>query len=234
MARANALLAHKGARAAPEARAAAERALALDPAYAAAHVALAAALAAEGSEASLPQAEAAARSALEQDPGSAAAHRVLAAVHRAAGDLEGAVLQAQQAIRLNPSDAPSHAILGAIALWRGEGGEAVKSLEPALRLDPARAPELAPLLGFAYALSDRFTKCVDLLEPLAAERADLLAETALALCLAELERIGAARRAAARALALWPAFDVAAFVNAWSHAEARDRVRAGLRRAGLE
>jgi TolB-like protein/DNA-binding winged helix-turn-helix (wHTH) protein/Flp pilus assembly protein TadD len=135
-----------------------ERAIAIDPNYAAAHAAMADAyrlLGAPGLEIEPPsvlltKAKAAAERALALDPRSPEARAVLAMIKlNFDWDLPGAELEVKQALRLNPSFAQAHQYYSAILTVMNRVDEAIVAAARAVELDPLAATARATL-GVRY------------------------------------------------------------------------------------
>jgi TolB-like protein/Tfp pilus assembly protein PilF/predicted Ser/Thr protein kinase len=119
----------------PRARAAAERALALDPELAEAHASLARALAwyfwdTEAAERHF-------RRAIELDPSDAAAHQGYAEYLRNLGRFDEALAEVQRAQELDPLTAYSHVERGIILYFAGRYDEALEQYQRLLHATPA-------------------------------------------------------------------------------------------------
>src|SRR5215475_9604849 len=202
-----------------EARQLFERALRLDPKYAAAYAWLGQAyfnMAGFGwkefPDDMLARAEENARKALSLDPENLAAHRVLSRVHSAALQYELALVETQRAIALNPSDAESHAARGNALLWVGRIDEAIAALETAFSLDSNLGADDAFQLGLAYYLSRRLEDAVRFLEREALRNPDYIyTSVVLAAAYGQLGRASDARRMAEEVRRLLPMFDTRTF-----------------------
>jgi serine/threonine-protein kinase len=140
-----------------------DRALALDPNYAAAHAAVADAyrlLGAPGWEvdppgALLSRAKASAERALTLDPSSPQARAVLAMVKlNYDWDLKGAEHEINEALRLNPSFAQAHQYYSAVLTCMNRMDEAVAAARRAVELDPLAATATTSL-GVRYYYAGR-------------------------------------------------------------------------------
>jgi adenylate cyclase len=224
-----------------EARKLFERAIALDPAYAHAHVGLATTRLVtvtsgwtEQTAEALDEAERLARRALALDGSNAAAHAALAEVYLSRQQYDLARAEQEQAIALNPNDASSHAARGGVLVYAGEPQEAVRSFEIALRLDPSLNIVGASPVGWAYYLVGRYEDGVRVMERQEQQvPSDFFIHAALAASYAQLGRTEDAARAASGTLRSWPFFHVDTFVQQFQRTQDRDAIREGLRKAGL-
>ena len=225
-----------------EARRLFEQAIALDPTYASAYVALAQTrvLAAtsgwtELMAEALTEAEKLARKALELDDSSAEAHQILADVYLNRGQYDFARAEADEAIELNPNDAFSHAARGGTLVFAGDSEEALKSFEIAQRLNPPMALFRLYPMGWAYYLVRRYDNAIRITESaLTQNPSDYFVHAALAASYAQLGRTEDATRAAAATLRAWPFFQVDAFVTQFRSEADRAFIADGLRKAGLK
>jgi TolB-like protein len=121
-----------------------QRAVELDPGFAAAHAGLAATnvvLYDSGFDPTpkrLTEAQRAARRALELDPNCFEGHLATSLYHRARNELDRAIEELRAAARLRPSDAAVALEAGRIRARQGRFDEAIAEFEKAVRLDPLR------------------------------------------------------------------------------------------------
>jgi len=225
-----------------EARRLFEQAVALDPNYASAYVALAQTrvLAAtsgwtERMAQVLTEAEELARKALDLDSSNAEAHQILADVYLNRGQYDLARDEADQAIALNPNDAFSHAARGGTLVFAGDSKEALKSFAIAQRLNPPMALFRLYPMGWAFYLVRRYDDAIRVTETgLSQSSSDYFVHAALAASYAQLGRWKDAERAAAETLRAWPFFQVDYFVAQFRSASDRAFIAEGLRKAGLK
>ena len=133
-----------------------QRAIDLDPTYAAAYAALGGTYFdavvsgwTEFRDEEVERAAALAQKALALDPATTSAYRLLAAAHLYRGHHDLALGQIDRALEINPSDAESYAYRGYILVYAGKSGEAVPWLEAALRFDRANT-RATMYIGTAY------------------------------------------------------------------------------------
>ena len=221
------------------ARAMFERAISLDPRYAAAISALgwtyhfdATGGWTEFAGDALERAEAFARQALSLSPELGDAHQLLGFVYLSRGEYDRALVEIRRAIEINPSDAYSYASLGTALNFSGDASGAIAAFERARVFDPTLQPNLSSL-GFAYYLAGRYEEAVAVLEPLAGNP-DLFAYIGLAAAYAELGRMLDAERAAAEVKRLSPFFEVDQFVRQWKDEQSRQVFARSLIKAGLK
>jgi adenylate cyclase len=125
-----------------------QRAIDLDPIFAAGYKGLAAAVSWAGTlfhtrdvADALSTAEALARRAVALDGGDAEARARLAIMIAARGDHQGAQAEAERALTISPNLADAHGALGVVLTYSGRPQEGLAALKTCIRLDP-RAPFL--------------------------------------------------------------------------------------------
>jgi TolB-like protein/DNA-binding winged helix-turn-helix (wHTH) protein/Tfp pilus assembly protein PilF len=139
-----------------------ERAIAIDPGYAAAYAGLADSYTVLGDNGLrrpnevFPQAKAAATKALQLDPSLAEAHTSLASVMKAyEWDWRGSESEFQRAIELNPSYSTARQFHGELLECVGRYDDAVAELRRARELDPF-APRIHTILAWTLYLARRY------------------------------------------------------------------------------
>lgn len=163
--RARARWAVPGKKAKLEARALAERAIAIDPAYAPAYAVLGDTYNSayitqwEGPEA-LERAYKAARKAVELDPLLSTAHELLGRVFLRRRQHDDAIAAIERSITLNPNQPRHYASLADTLTFANRAKEAVELLKKANRLDPFYPPRQNMYLGRAYYFAKQFDKAV--------------------------------------------------------------------------
>jgi adenylate cyclase len=226
-----------------EARRMFERAIELDPNYAAAYAALGGAYYeavvsgwTELPDEDLERAESLAQKALALDASTTSAYRLLGFVELSRQRYDLALAQIDRALKINPNDAESYAVRGVILVWSGKAAEALPWLEAALHFDRT-VSNVTMNLGMARYFLGKYSDAVEAFESaLARNPGRLLQITAHAFLAAAYGQIGSkedAERERANIARLTPLFDAERFALQFGTEEARDQVRDGLRKAGF-
>jgi tetratricopeptide (TPR) repeat protein len=139
-----------------------------------------------------------------------------------------------RAIAINPSDADGLAGRGNILVWTGDTDAGIDALEQAHRIDLTLNAFDRNALSLAYYLRGRYEAAVEqahinLREPLGAQFSHAL----LAAAYAQQGRSEDAARAAAALRRIDPTFDPQTFGTKLQNASDLERLRDGLRKAGL-
>jgi len=124
----------------PKARAAAEKALQLDPALGAAHNSLAAI--AEDYDRDYPAAEKEFKLALKLDPGFATAHEWYADYLGLMGRFDQALAEEDRALEIDPLSLTINEKKGKVLLWARRYDQAIEQLQKTLEMDPSFSPAL--------------------------------------------------------------------------------------------
>lgn len=236
-------LAHPTRAANDEARAQFQRAVKLDPNYAAAYAALGlthyeAVVSGwtEFPEDDLKQAASLAQKALTLDPATANAYQLSAYIDVFRHDYDRALTQIDRALALNPSDAENYRVRGYILVWSGNPAEAVRWGEAALRLDPTNE-RAALTLGIAQYFLGHYGDALTALDrALARDPARILqlnAHPALAATYARMGKLEDAERERLTITHLSPFFDAERYAAQFGTEEMRREMLAGLNAAGF-
>jgi adenylate cyclase len=220
-----------------------QRAIDLDPSYAAAYAELGLSLIERVASGwtefvadDLSRAETLGQKALSLDPASTTAHRLLAEVHMARGRFDLALGQTDRALEINPSDAESFVTRGSILVWAGRAAEALPWLEGALRLDRANA-RAAFQLGNVYYFLGRYRESVEAMDRGLAgnlgRNTQLTGRAVLAASYAQLDRRQDADRERNVVMRMAPFLSTELFAGQFGTQEARDQMLEGLRKAGF-
>jgi TolB-like protein/Tfp pilus assembly protein PilF len=220
-----------------------QRAIDLDPNYAAAYAELGLsfieAVASGWTEFiadDLARAETLAQKALSLDSASTTAYRLLAEVHLARRHFDLALGQIDRALEINPSDAESFSMRGALLVWAGRAAEALRWLEGALRLDSANA-RATFYLGMAYYFLDRYGQSVEALDHALAgnlgRNTQIAGRSVLAAAYAQLDRRPDAERERTAVTRIAPFQNAERFASQFGTQTAHDHMLEGLNKAGF-
>jgi len=218
-----------------------EKAIEIDPRYAAAYVGLGRSHLnlflngwTEFPDRALQQAHDFAQKALSLDETNASAHALLGVIYRYRMQYDLAIRESERALELNPNDARIHASLGTIMNYLGRPDDAIQKLETALRLDPKMIPAYYMHLGLAYYLKRRYDDAISTLNRGLGWYPDFVfIHIPLAAAYAQAGRREEAERAAAQVLRLNPFFEADSFGNAFINPADRASIADGLHKAGL-
>jgi adenylate cyclase len=219
-----------------------EKAVSLDPNYAAAYVALGLTEFdkvsygwTEFPHQALDRAQELAQRGLTLDESNSALHHLLARIFALRNQYEPAIDELERALELNPNDAESYEALGWIRLWFGRTDAAIESLELALRLDPSAPRNTLMHLGMAYYLKERYQDAIATLEKGLIQWPEFSGlHIVLAAAYAQAHRMNEAAEAASEVRRLEPFFELDSFGRALRNPSDRDKLIAGLRKAGLK
>lgn len=187
-----------------------ERAIALDPQYAAAYAALSGAQLDtwynwDAFRFSLDQVFALAQRAVDLDASLPLAHSVLGGVYLAKKQHALAIAAAERALALDPNFAYGHVVLADILTFAGRPQDAIGLIDKAMRLDPAHPPGYTVSLGLAYYGAGRYEEAIAALKSALARNPNLyVAHVFLSFSHSELGREEEARAAVRDVLRLQP------------------------------
>jgi adenylate cyclase len=226
-----------------EARSLFQRAIDLDPNYAAAYAALGFAHYeavvsgwAEFPDDEISRAEVLGKKALALDPATTKAYLLLANIGMYQRDYDRALGQVDQALAVNPSDADCYQVRGGILQWSGKAAEAATWLEGALRLGGPNT-QVSMNLGIAKYMLGQYGEAIDLLDRTLAGNPGrmqrLMAHPVRAAAYARLGKEQDAERESAIVARLSPFFDAERFSAQFGTKGARDDMLAGLKAAGF-
>jgi adenylate cyclase len=224
-----------------EARELLRRAIALDPAYAAAHSALGETFHvaismgwAESPAEYWKRVETAAGEALRLDPTDMRGRILLARSYIAYNRYPEAQSQIDRAIAINPNDADALAGRGNILVWLGKTDAAIETLEFAQRIDPELNDYDSFALTLAYYLKSNYAAAIEQSElNLRRNPGAHFNRAVLAAAYAQADRPADATRVVEEIRRTDPTFEATEFGNKFLNAADLERLREGLRKAGL-
>jgi TolB-like protein len=224
-----------------EARGLFQRAIDIDPGYAAAYVGLAAAYQrslvlgwTDQPVETLKRVENLATNAIRLDGSNSGAHALLGSAYLQFRQYDQAIDELKLALDLNPSDAETYGWLGHALLFTGSLEDAIKASETAIRFDPNLDVRRIWDLGMAYFLTRRNADAARVMEQtIAREPGFVFGYVILAAAYAEAGKPEDAARAAAQARKLDPFFDSGSFGSLFRNPEHRAKTASALHKAGL-
>jgi adenylate cyclase len=220
-----------------------ERAIELDPQYAAAYVGLGWTSFQDWfwrwsqDPQTLERALALAQRAMALDDSLPRSHLLAAAVYQFQKQHEQAIAEAQSAIALDPNNADGYVVLGGSLTLAGRPEEGIELTEKAMRLHPHYPIVYLNNLAIAYRLAGRYEEAIAPYKRVLTRSPNFApAYMGLAVCYAELDREAEARAAAAELLRLDPNFSLEVFKQTVPIKDPAvlERQLAALRKAGLK
>jgi TolB-like protein len=220
-----------------------QRAIDLDPNYAAAYAALGGAYYetvvsgwTEFREDEIERAESLAQKALALDSVTTGAYRLLSNINMYKRRYDLALGQIDRALEINPSDAESYWQRGNILVWAGRAEEAVPWLEGVLRFDRAHTLTFEGLC-IAYYFLHRYGEAVEAGDRALARSPGRSVQTTthpfLAAAYAQMGKDQDAEGERVIVTHLSPFFDRKRFASQFGTQEARDHMIDGLKKAGV-
>jgi TolB-like protein/Flp pilus assembly protein TadD len=185
-------------------------------------------------EGALQRGENLGRKAIAIEPASASAHSLLGRIYIRYADYDRALDEMHRAVELNSSDPDATAGLATALLWSGDIAGAVRTFETAIKLGLDVSANEAFTLGVAYLLADRNADAIRTLErSLDRSRTDVYTNALLAAAYAQAGRQDDAERQARTVRTIDPRFDSADFGSLFHDAHLRQKLSAALNKAGL-
>lgn len=175
-----------------------------------------------------------ANDALRLDESDVRARILLARSFIAYNRYDEAQSQIDRAIAINPNDADALAGRGNILVWSGKTDDAIKSLELAQRIDPELNAFDRFALSLAYYLKGRYLNSIEQAELNQRKNSDArFNQVILAAAYAQANRKEDAARLVENIRRTDPTFEAATFGNKFLNPQDLERLREGLRKAGL-
>jgi adenylate cyclase len=220
-----------------------EKAIELDPQYAAAYASLGATYTVEWiwqwsqDPQTLERAFALTQKAIALDDSLPIAHSWLGWVYMFKKQYERAIAEGEQALTLAPNDAEGHVNLGTILNLAGRPEEAIRLVEKAIRLNPRYPAHYLVTLGQAYTLTRQYEEAIAILKRATTRNPNFLAAYVfLAVVYSESSREEEARAAAVEILRISPNFSLEGFQQRIHYKDpaVSERFVTALRKAGLK
>ena len=218
------------------------KAIDLDPDYGAAYMALGWAYFMDATlgwtefpAQSMQRAQDLAQKALSLEESNAGPHGLLGTCYLYQGEYDLAISELQRTIELNPNDPYGYRSLGRGLLYVGLTDDAIEALETTLRLNPNTDAGSFFLLGLGYYLTGRYDDAIRILKQgLSREYNNAQVHIALTASYAQAGHLKDAASAAKMVLMLQPFFELESYGMAFRNPADRERIRDGLRNAGLK
>ena len=216
-----------------------ERAIELDPGYAAAYAGLAETCMHDwfmGAPGALDEAFDFARAAEERDPALSLVQEALSGIHLFRRQHDQAIAAAERWIELEPGSAEAYANLAGILHFAGEPDRVAGLVEKAKRLDPFHPFYYTLHIGQALFTMRRLAEAATTIKRSIAHNPESLsAQFFLAACYGQLGEDALAREALAEVRRISPGFSIASAraICAYRHVADLDLLIDGLRKAGL-
>jgi len=141
-------------------------------------------------------------------------HRLLGRTYLWKKQHEQALVEAERALALDPNNADGYWNLGNILTFAGRPEEGIKVIEQGMRRNPRYSPADLLQLGFAYSVAGRYEEAlVPLKKVLTLNPNSGAAHRMLAACYAELGRLEEARAEVAEVLRLNPNYSLARIIH---------------------
>jgi adenylate cyclase len=224
-----------------QARVLLKTAIEIDPNYAAAYAALAETYYvatsmgwAESPTAFLNRAEEMAAKALNLSDSEVRAYVILGRIHIFHHQYDQALAEMDRAIAINPNDALALAGRGNVSMWRGQIDAAIQALEQAQRIDPELNAIDRFALGLAYYLKGRYQASIEQAQLNLRKMEDAnFSRIVLAAAYAQTNNAEEAARVVEVIRHSDPTFDPRTFGSKFLNPADLERLRDGLRKAGL-
>lgn len=224
-----------------EARKLFQKAIELDPNYAAAYVGLAKVRTwavnygyTEFPNAALQEALDLAKKAVQLDDSSASAHGELGYIYMRFGEYDLAKSELQKAIDLNPNDWISYRHMGAVLLYAGQPAESLEWYNKVLEFDPYLSAGVYMNIGIAHYLNGDDDQAIHWLKQAATKWPTFLGcHILLASIYGQTGQMDLAEAEKAEILRISPFFKLDFYGQAYQNPAHREKIVAGLRKAGL-
>ena len=185
----------------------------------------------------IQQARELAQKALSLDETLAGAHELLAECFLNLRDYDLAAVELDRALELNPNSTGSLKAYGSLSFYNGDTRRSIQMHRKALRLDPnlqITSFSIHMELGLSYYLQGQYPQAVKILNQGYSRRPDFVGNhIGLAATYAQMGDMAQAREYVAHIRRRLPFFDLNDYGSKFMQADDRDKIVAGLRKAGL-
>ena len=218
-----------------------KKALTLDPNYAAAYVGLAKVITwavnygwTEFPNVALQEALDLAKKAVQLDDSNASARAQLGYIYMRFGEYDLAESELQKAIDLNPNDYISYRYIGAVLLYAGQPAKSLDWYNQVLEFDPYLSPGVYMNIGIGHYLNGDDDQAIHWLKQAATKWPTFLGcHILLASIYAQTGQMDLAAAEKAEILRISPFFKLDFYGQAYQNPAHREKIVAGLRKAGL-
>ncbi len=219
------------------------RAIALDENYALPYAGLAGAYLldyqnrwSDAPETSIDEADRLVGKAIDLDEKEPFAHLVASMVASFKKDLAQAARAADTALSLSPNDAPATGARGVVFVYTGEPDKAIAYLERGMRLDPAFQDQYLHFIAAAHFVAGDYERAADFFRlRIAANSSTDLSRGLLVATLGHLDQVEEAGRIWRELMEINPEYSAEGHIGRlpFQNPEHREKIREGLRKAGL-
>jgi adenylate cyclase len=174
------------------------------------------------------------KKAVQLDDSNASARAEMGYIYMRFGEYDIAKGELQKAIDLNPNDWISYRRMGAVLLYSGHPDESLEWFRKRLEFDPYLSPGTYMNIGIAHYLKGDDDKAIDWLKEAATKWPNFLGcHLLLASIYGNTNQMEKAEAEKAEILRISPFFKVNFYGQAYKNPAHRDKIVAGLRKAGL-
>jgi adenylate cyclase len=175
-----------------------------------------------------------AKKAVQLDDSDAGAHGELGYIYMRFGEYDLAQTELQKAIDLNPNDRINYRYMGAVMLYAGQPTESLEWYDKVLEFDPYLSPGVYMNIGIAHYLKGDEDKAILWLKQAATKWPTFLGcHILLASIYGQSGQMDLAEAEKAKILSISPFFKLDFYGQAYQNPAHREKIVAGLRKAGL-
>ena len=151
------------------------------------------------------------------------------------GEYDLAISEMKRSIEINPNDWRTYRLLAPVLLYSGKPDEALHWYNISLKYDPYTSPGLFMNMGIANFFKGQNNEALSWLNKCAAKWPDFLGvHIVLAAVHGHMNNLEEAQKEVQEVLSIAPFFEVEFYGEAFYNPEHRNKIVAGLRKAGLK